>query len=116
MKAEGNAPRVPIRPDARLVRISGGLRHKLGLLAELAGRLQFPAYFGWNWDALEECLCDLSWLGPVPQIVLLHEDLPLISGSVDQQIYQELLAEVEARSRNRTGPQVIALFPGDPVG
>ncbi len=47
---------------------------KEGLLAAIGHALDFPAYYGKNWDALEECLNDLSWLtGPV--IVLIeHAD------------------------------------------
>jgi len=35
---------------------------KSALLRRIAARLGFPAWFGENWDALEDCLTDLSWL------------------------------------------------------
>jgi len=31
------------------------------LFASLAGALAFPSWFGSNWDALQDCLGDLSW-------------------------------------------------------
>jgi len=34
---------------------------KVALLRRIAARLGFPAWFGDNWDALEDCLTDLSW-------------------------------------------------------
>ena len=30
---------------------------------EFAAALQFPAYYGENMAAFDECLCDVSWLG-----------------------------------------------------
>ena len=38
-----------------------GVEDKEGLLGRLAQALGFPEWFGGNWDALEDCLCDLSW-------------------------------------------------------
>jgi hypothetical protein len=34
---------------------------KEGLLREIASALEFPDYFGMNWDALNDCLTDMSW-------------------------------------------------------
>ena len=41
-----------------------------GCFDEVSRALNFPNYFGRNWDALDECLVDLSWL-PAPAYVLL---------------------------------------------
>lgn len=38
-----------------------GVRDKQGFLAVLAKELAFPAWFGRNWDALDDCLADMSW-------------------------------------------------------
>jgi len=36
------------------------------LLAAIGHALDFPEYYGQNWDALEECLNDMSWRdGPI---------------------------------------------------
>ncbi len=39
--------------------------------------LGFPDWFGRNWDALEDCLCDLSWREAAGYVLLLerHEAL-----------------------------------------
>jgi hypothetical protein len=34
---------------------------KRALLRTIAAELDFPDWFGANWDALEDCLSDLSW-------------------------------------------------------
>jgi hypothetical protein len=34
---------------------------KRRLLDNIAQALEFPEWFGHNWDALEDCLTDLSW-------------------------------------------------------
>jgi Barstar (barnase inhibitor) len=43
------------------------------LLQNIAAALAFPDWFGHNWDALEDCLTDLSWR-EAPGSVLLFED------------------------------------------
>ena len=48
-----------------------------GAFRRICQALDFPDYFGHNWDALEECLADLEWL-PAKGYVLLFTDAELI--------------------------------------
>lgn len=41
----------------------GGKAGREAVLSALAEALAFPSWFGGNWDALEDCLGDLSWRG-----------------------------------------------------
>ena len=44
---------------------------KSEFLARLAKALKCPPYFGMNWDALNDCLTDLSWLDDEGWVVIL---------------------------------------------
>ena len=46
---------------------------KQSLLNNIAAALRFPEWFGANWDALEDCLSDLSW-HPAAGHVLIFEN------------------------------------------
>jgi hypothetical protein len=52
------------RTPSLVVRFLRGSKMKTerGLFDELSAAFQFPYYFGDNWDALDECMADLSWL------------------------------------------------------
>ena len=49
-----------------------GAQDKAGFMASLARDLRFPAYFGGNWDAVEECLADNAFQAAKTTIVLRH--------------------------------------------
>jgi len=57
------------------VTVPAGLTSPTDLLRILAVGLRFPSYFGHNWDALFDCLCDFTWLNE-RRIVIIHEDVP----------------------------------------
>src|SRR5512146_2694235 len=80
------APRdLPALADAvrksglNLVRIDlKGVHDKQALLDAVAGALKFPDWFGDNWDALEDCLTDLSWNKARGYVVLLEHCAELV--------------------------------------
>jgi len=48
------------------------VRDKTTLMERLAAALKFPDWFGHNWDALADCLSDLSWLPAGGHVLLLE--------------------------------------------
>lgn len=61
------------------------------LLRSLYYLLWFPGYFGFNWNALEDCLRDFSWVSE-EKIIIFHDALPNISND-DLKIYLEILRD-----------------------
>jgi RNAse (barnase) inhibitor barstar len=66
---------------------------KEGLLAEIARALQFPDWFGSNWDALFDCLTDLSWR-PAQGYVLIFERAAELRAS-EPEVFDTALAIFE---------------------
>jgi hypothetical protein len=97
------APRA--RPGERLVAVPAGIETKASLLHFLAGAFPLPDYFGHNWDALEECLRDLSWLDD-KKIALVHHDLPLAFEKADARTYLQILSTAALASA-----QLSVIFP-----
>lgn len=89
--------------------ITGGIRTKQDLLGLLARGLRFPEFYGGNWDAFEECIRDLSWLGE-GRVVLRHEDIPLSDDDL-QRTYLDILAGAVARHRASQGTRLMVTFP-----
>lgn len=64
-------------PEAMFVAHLSGIKSKEELLRQLSDKLKLPDYFGFNWDALFECLRDFHWIDQ-QWIILVHDTLPLL--------------------------------------
>ena len=52
----------------------GHAKSKKDFLGHVARALEFPDWFGGNWDALNDCLTDLDWLSIETGYVLILEN------------------------------------------
>jgi hypothetical protein len=71
-------------------------------MSVLADQLRIPDWFGWNWDALQDSLRDLSWLSE-DTVVVHHERVPDLP--VDElRTYLAILDEVAHGNRATGSP------------
>ncbi|NMG76347.1 barstar family protein [Aromatoleum diolicum] len=67
---------------------------KADFLRRIAGALHFPDWFGHNWDALADCLRDLSWLPADGYVIVLeHADRLRVAAEGDFTTALEILEE-----------------------
>jgi hypothetical protein len=87
-----------------------GVADKNGLLERFAVALAFPDWFGGNWDALEDCLGDLSWREDRGRLLLIEGFESLASSSRDDfHILLGLLGDV-AQHWSGLGRAFFAVF------
>ena len=79
-----------------------GVAAKDALLARIAAALEFPKWFGGNWDALEDCLSDLSWSKAAGHVLLIDgaEGLP----ADERGILIDILASAASSWKERGRP------------
>ena len=67
-------------PDSTVSRLLRGhkARTTAALFDEFAAALQFPCYFGENWDAFDECITDLAWLPAEAYVFLIVRSIYLL--------------------------------------
>jgi hypothetical protein len=79
-----------------------------GLLREWSSALQFPSYFGENWDAFEECLTDLEWIGATQIAVVVTEAHRLSSlAAGDRTTFLSIIRDATRGRGNRRGLRVV---------
>ena len=70
------------------------IANRQDLLEAFAEDLNFPEYFGQNWDALEECLADLEWLPAKGYVLLLTAaEMILPEDEEDYATFLEVLSD-----------------------
>ena len=99
--------------DLQVARIDlSGVAEKGALLERISAALQFPGWFGRNWDALEDCLADLSW-SKARGHVLLFENARGVSPA-DRRTLTEILSAAAAHWRGKKS--FFAVFIGEADG
>jgi len=107
--ANAQAPVSAAGLDVVPIRLAG-VANKDALLERFAGALEFPDWFGGNWDALEDCLGDLSWRPRGDRVLLIEGFESLASVSHDDfRVLLDLLADV-AEHWSAQGRAFVVLF------
>jgi len=97
--------------DLEIARIDlQGAAEKGALLDRISAALRFPAWFGRNWDALEDCLADLSWSEARGHVLLFERAAQL--ATPDRDTLVQILGSV-ASQRAARGRPFFAVFVGD---
>ena len=83
----------PSKPVVRFLR-GKKMTTVASLFDEFASALQFPDYFGENWNAFDECITDLSWL-PADYYVLIITEAHLVFAKDSEEQWQALTSILE---------------------
>jgi RNAse (barnase) inhibitor barstar len=79
------------------------------LFNELYNKLPLPSYFGYNWNALDECLSDLHWIKE-KRLIILHEEKLNIPQS-DLDVYLDVLKVAVENWTNNNIHELIVFIP-----
>lgn len=95
---------------AHVANVPAGIRREKVLIDALAVALRFPSYFGRNWDALDECICDLEWL-PEGDVLVRHADVPFAEDARLLGIYLTVLRRAIEEWRSSGARALFVVFP-----
>lgn len=93
-----------------ILHIGKHINTKKELFNIFSSQLQFPPYFGENWDAFYDCLCNLDYLN-TKRILVLHEDLPFEKSETDRDTYIGILSDIRSNILEDNTYQIDVAFP-----
>lgn len=92
------------------VRIDPEIEGSDDLLKMLCYSLWFPPYFGFNWNALDECLRNLEWI-PDRKIAIVHHAIPDLPAP-DKLTYLQVMRDAVRDWQFRPGQKALeVVFP-----
>ncbi len=92
-----------------IINVPVEINEKNQLMKFYSKNLKFPSYFGYNWDALYDCLCDLNWLES-NSIAIIHDELPHLN-PCNLDAYVHLLQDVQKFWKNASHKRVKIIWP-----
>ncbi|TCS61794.1 barstar family protein [Varunaivibrio sulfuroxidans] len=95
--------------DSCIATLPIGLVGQEQLLYALYEVLNFPGWFGFNWNALYDCLRDFSWIEK-NKIILIHKEFPKLSNK-DMKIYLDILSNSINDWRSDDKHEFKVIFP-----
>jgi len=89
---------------------------KAECLDAFARAMNFPDYFGHNWDAFEDCLTDLAWC-PAEEYIVVYDrtDRFADANPEDFRVAQETLKSAESYWAQKKSPMRVVLVSGKTV-
>lgn len=92
-----------------------GITKEEELFQSLDEQLHFPAYFGRNWDSLDEVLSFWMKQSETQRAVIIHQDLPFVGqtecGWYWLKIYLEILIKNIAWAQKHSEKELVVIFP-----
>lgn len=86
-----------------------GIDSKEELFKQLNNKLEMPGYFGFNWDALFDCLRDFHWIEQ-HKIIIVHDDCPHIKDH-ELSTYFQILHEAVLDWKEGEEHSLVVIFP-----
>lgn len=97
-----------------ITHVPSGLTDRGMLFDALQRALSLPGYFGRNWDALADCLRDLSWIDR-RRVAILHDDLPRLDAK-GVATYLDILRECVRDWKPADDHELVVAFPSKDRG
>ncbi|MFK0117013.1 barstar family protein [Streptomyces sp. NPDC090994] len=72
-----------------------------GVFSQFCKTLRLPGYFGWNWNALHDCLSDLNWISATRYLLIMEESEKILNEAPEERstFFRTLLRSAEDWAR-----------------